>query len=181
MVAAGVAVAASNGILGVVLVGGRSSRMGQNKALLEYKGMPLVEHAQTTLHMPEVTKIILGGRLDGYETVPDITPHEGPAKAMAHIMESHPDFDGYLFVPVDMPLLGSDTLHRLLQQEVSAFYEGWPLPTYIRKDAAINKDCKSVRALLDAMGAKSIKPDMVHQSQFMNVNSPDEWKILEAL
>lgn len=68
--------------------------------------MSLVEYAQAALHMQEVTEIILlSGTLDGHETVPDTTPHEGPAKAMMHIMGNYADFDGYLFVPVDMPLL----------------------------------------------------------------------------
>ncbi|MCB1537623.1 MAG: molybdenum cofactor guanylyltransferase [Rhodospirillales bacterium] len=155
--------------------------MGQNKALLKLGGRPLVEHAQDSLRMPEISQIILSGTLEGYKTVPDATSYEGPAKAMMDIIEGYPAYEGYLFVPVDMPLLGGDILRPLLHQDSAACYQGWPLPAYIPKSVFVRHECKSVRSLLEALGAKAIEPDTAHQDQFINVNTPDEWQKLGAL
>ena len=54
-----------NAIAGVVLTGGRSSRMGQNKALLDYQGKPLIEHMMEILKTTGIKEIFISGDVDG--------------------------------------------------------------------------------------------------------------------
>lgn len=71
-------------VVGVVLAGGRSSRMGTEKGLLPLGGIPLVERAVARLR-PQVGKVIVSangdpGRFSGLAApvVPDVVPGCGP-------------------------------------------------------------------------------------------------------
>ena len=46
---------------GIVLAGGRSSRMGTSKALLRYKDRPLIEHMQNLLHQAGLDDVYISG------------------------------------------------------------------------------------------------------------------------
>lgn len=48
------------GWTGVVLAGGRSSRMGRDKALMDYQGRPMIEHAIDSLQ-PHVDELLIIG------------------------------------------------------------------------------------------------------------------------
>ena len=71
-------------IVGVVLAGGKSSRMGTEKSLLPLGGVPLVERATARLR-PQVDEVILSanGNPDRFRScaapvVPDRVPDGGP-------------------------------------------------------------------------------------------------------
>jgi molybdenum cofactor guanylyltransferase len=98
---------------GYVLAGGRSSRMGTDKALLRLAGKPLVEHAVTKLRRicSEVHILSSNSELSLYAPlVPDLHPGCGPLggieAALAH--STHP---WNLFIPVDLPFVPSAFLN----------------------------------------------------------------------
>lgn len=68
-------------ITGVVLAGGRSSRMGQDKALMEWQGKPLVQHAVDILRQVCHTVIIGSNRKDYLFTGCEIWPDEFAVQA----------------------------------------------------------------------------------------------------
>lgn len=92
---------------GFVLAGGRSTRMGQDKALLHCAGRPLVEHAVRLLQMAGFVPHILGTRPDltAYASViPDLHSGCGPLAGIeAALTASSSDWN--LFIAVDLPLL----------------------------------------------------------------------------
>lgn len=97
-----------------VLAGGRSTRMGQDKALLPLAGKPLIERAVAKLrHMtPDVR--ILGGRAElapFAPLVPDLHPDCGPLSGMEAAL-THSSHEWSLVVPVDMPFLPAALLRR---------------------------------------------------------------------
>lgn len=101
---------------GYVLAGGKSSRMGTNKALLPLAGKPLVEHAVTKLRRLCAEVKILGSdpALEAYAPlVRDVHAECGPMGGIeAALLDSR--FEWNLILPVDMPFLPTDFLKRWL-------------------------------------------------------------------
>ena len=103
---------------GFVLAGGRSSRMGSEKALVYLAGEPLVAHALRTLRQAGCRSRIAGARspLDSYAPVvmdsePDRGPLAGICAALAACSASRA-----VFLPVDMPLLPAALITFLLEE-----------------------------------------------------------------
>lgn len=176
MPVAAVAMTIKGPVAGVVLAGGRSLRMGQDKALLTYQGRPLVEHMMLLLQQAGVTDVFISGEVPGYPCLPDPTPHQGPGLAMAHVCrqlaESHA---AVLFVPVDMPCLPVAALSALQQQTRSSHFDQHPLPAWVvlpaqAGDAAAVKDFMTLQNSLHLPLAAAWAPYM------LNLNTPVEWK-----
>ena len=165
-------------IAGVILAGGRSSRMRQNKALLDYNGQTLLDHMIALLQQSGLKDIYVSGNLKGYWCLPDRTPHEGPACAIHDVLQYLDDYEGALFVPVDMPLLTPEILEPLLMKPKGAFYEGCFLPAYITSLCSGAK-ASSVRELLGKIGVEQIALPEEFKPFMNNSNTPEEWQ--EAL
>jgi molybdopterin-guanine dinucleotide biosynthesis protein A len=92
---------------GYILAGGKSSRMGADKALLQLAGKPLIQHAVTKVRRTCAEVHILGNNpaLAAFAPlVPDVHPNCGPIGGMeAALMHSSHDWN--LFLAVDMPFL----------------------------------------------------------------------------
>jgi molybdopterin-guanine dinucleotide biosynthesis protein A len=101
---------------GFVLAGGHSSRMGSNKALASWSGIPLVRLALDTLSRIGVPARIAGARADlrkFAEQVPDLFEETGPIGGVhAGLTASHAEWS--LFLPVDLPLIPQELLALLL-------------------------------------------------------------------
>jgi molybdopterin-guanine dinucleotide biosynthesis protein A len=97
---------------GYVLAGGKSSRMGRDKSLLELAGKPLIAHAVAKLRRICTDVHILGGNpaLDEFAPlVPDLHPGCGPLGGLEAALE-HSSHDWNLFLPVDVPFVPSSFL-----------------------------------------------------------------------
>lgn len=105
---------------GFVLAGGRSSRMGTDKALLEFNGRPLIAHAMGVLKDAGLPVVIAGARpeacrqLESYApVVPDFETELGPLGGIcAALAVSTTEYA--VILPVDLPLLPSCLVARLL-------------------------------------------------------------------
>jgi len=92
---------------GYVLAGGKSSRMGRDKALLELAGKPLVFHAVSKLWRICEDVHILSSRLELEAFAPlvrDLHGECGPLGGLEAALE-HSRHEWSLFMPVDMPFL----------------------------------------------------------------------------
>jgi len=105
-----------------VLAGGRSSRMGRDKALLPYRGGPLIESVARAVERAAGSAVLVGspsrhGNL-GFPVLPDIYPGEGPLggilTALQHANSSHTQSDWNLIVACDMPELDAAFLRGLV-------------------------------------------------------------------
>ena len=103
---------------GYVLAGGRSSRMGRDKALLELAGKPLIEHAVTKLRRVCAEVHILAGAegehagLARYAPlVHDLHPGCGPISGIEAAL-THTTHDWNLILAVDVPFLPTALLDR---------------------------------------------------------------------
>lgn len=92
---------------GFVLAGGRSSRMGTDKALLHYAGRPLIAHAVDLLKAAGLAPHIVGSRSDLAVYAPvveDSHPVCGPLGGIEAALASSTS-EWNVFLPVDLPLL----------------------------------------------------------------------------
>lgn len=168
--------AANQKTLGVVLAGGRSSRMGQNKALMMFKGKPLVEHMNNILKDIGIENIIISGEVQGYNCEVDENSFQGPAKAIENIVQKFDDYKSFLFIPVDMPFLSVDVLRTLMQiGGGSSYYQDWPLPAFITPQKW-EGEVNSVRHFMKKQEAKIIPIPSQYNDCFININTPEEWK-----
>jgi len=96
-----------------VLAGGQSTRMGRDKALIEFRGRPLIEHALAKLRALGFAPNIAANRPDLARyapIIPDNYPGSGPLGGIeAALSASNEDLN--LFLPIDLPLLPTALLH----------------------------------------------------------------------
>lgn len=101
---------------GFVLAGGRSSRMGQDKALLTLGGEPLVQRAVRTLSEVCAEVAIAGGAEELMRfgrVIPDKFPGCGPLGGIVSALEQSPA-EWNLFLSVDAPFVPVSCLKTLL-------------------------------------------------------------------
>ena len=161
-------------IAGVVLAGGRSSRMGQDKASLEYNGQPLLDHMIGLLQQAGLHDVYVSGDCDVYPCIADSAPHQGPAHAMYDVLKHLESYDGVLFVPVDMPLLNPQMLETLINQKRSSYFSGFVLPAFITGGCP-EKRTKSVQNFLEAIESHPVPLPIEFESCIENINTPEEW------
>ncbi|MFN3875353.1 MAG: molybdenum cofactor guanylyltransferase [Flavobacteriales bacterium] len=105
---------------GVVLAGGKSSRMGRDKALLELRGRTLLDRALDLLH-PHCAELLVIGepRKHGHVgpfVIADEWPGKGPLGGIATALR-YASNDKLLVIACDMPAL-TDRLFDLLKAQL---------------------------------------------------------------
>lgn len=108
-------------ISGYILAGGRSTRMGTDKALLTLAGRPLIAHAVAKLRCicADVHILSANPALAAYAPlVPDLHPGQGPVGGIEAAL-AHTTRDWNLILPVDVPFLPTAILQSLVADAVS--------------------------------------------------------------
>jgi molybdenum cofactor guanylyltransferase len=108
-------------LYGLVLTGGRSSRMGQDKAALRVGGRSQLEHAMALL-APHVARAFVSVRADqradplraGFEQIEDTREDLGPIAGIIAAQERFPQ-SAWLVLACDLPLLDAATLDFLVR------------------------------------------------------------------
>ena len=129
-------------LLGLVLAGGRSRRMGTDKALLRRDGKSQLEHAVQMLE-GVTDAVFVSTRRDQrdeperarFATIPDRYEDLGPVAGILSAMQSDPDAD-WLVVACDLPNLDRATLVYLVERAdtgrpfvaFESSYDGLPEP-----------------------------------------------------
>lgn len=174
-----------SGIIGVVLAGGESLRMGQDKAGLVWNGQSLLARAQTILAEAGCTSIWVSGRPDLPNGFADSHRDAGPAHALLDALERLPsDAPGLLALAVDMPLVAVEDLVALTRpapDHARAWCEH-PLPVYLpahcpRPD---RKDVWSIRKLVTPMQIEWLEPSPSRRERLRNVNTPEDFERLQT-
>ncbi len=183
--------------VGVVLAGGKSSRMGQDKACLQLVGESLLQRAHRTLHNAGCHYMLLSGQPRpewAGANVPDLAPDAGPVggiiSALQSIVTHATQTVTVAFIPVDAPLLSPGLLRRLLEraQQDGCVIDGTPLPVALRTTSAVMDQCAATLPALQAGESRSVKQFLqplsltrIEQSDAIrpclrNVNTPTEWE-----
>ena len=106
-------------IAGAVLAGGKSKRMGQDKALVTLSGEPLAVRQAKVLEQAGCSPVVLVGRQPGLSSLGlQVLSGESaaahPLTGIVHALESLPD-QLVLFCPVDLPGLTPIHVAALLE------------------------------------------------------------------
>jgi molybdopterin-guanine dinucleotide biosynthesis protein A len=112
----------SETITGIVLAGGRSNRMGSNKALLHFAGKALLEHALDLLR-PYCDKLVISGdpavySMPGVEVWPDEIPGQAAMIGIYSCLRKS-DSERNIILTCDMPLVSQGLIEYLLQQDAT--------------------------------------------------------------
>jgi molybdenum cofactor guanylyltransferase len=185
---------------GYVLAGGKSSRMGTDKALLDIDGKPLVAHAVAKLQRICADVHILSSSLALAEFAPlvrDLHFECGPIGGIEAALD-HSRFEWNLILPVDLPFVPADFLRawvrRVLERPGTgvAYFNvlGIPQPSLamIRREAApaigaaIERGDYKLRPVLEAAASGSdLYIEAVNDTDaaawFANLNTPEELEI----
>lgn len=191
-------------LLGVVLAGGRSQRMGQDKALLpalqqtavknqaaNTASQSMLQFSQNLLVKSGINQVVISGRADTPSVIDDIA-YAGPLMGLYSVIQAlRPK--AILALPVDMPLLNSDDLNRLkiageLSGKCTCFTDN-PLPLYLPVNAIVveflnhqyqqlqanpNSKGPSFKQLFAQTGVNRIASQS--QQRLQNTNTPEEWQ-----
>jgi molybdenum cofactor guanylyltransferase len=175
-----------------VLTGGRSSRMGRDKALLPFRGGTLAQAVALKVANAAGSATLVGapeiyGEL-GYPTLPDLYPGEGPLGAiLTALAQSAVEWN--LITACDMPAITVDLLTMLLETaerlDADALVPVGPsgrleplCAVYHRRtreplEATFAAGTRRVSAALEAV--RLVPLPMLEVSWFQNVNTPEEW------
>jgi len=102
-------------VLGAVLAGGTSDRMGRPKAALGIDGVTFLERAVATLDGVCGEVVVCGGDevAQGRPVLPDVTLGAGPLSGVASALD-HADGRPVFILAVDFPLVTVETVRRVI-------------------------------------------------------------------
>jgi molybdenum cofactor guanylyltransferase len=182
-------------LYGLVLAGGRSTRMQRDKALLEYAGRSQLERAVELL-TPLVERVFVSVRPDQtrdplrarFAQIVDSGEVAGPIAGIVAAQARHPDA-AWLVLACDLPLLDQETLAHLLRsrrpdRQATAYrsaHDGLPEPLCaiyepssrdaLRAHVAGGRDCP--RKFL--INADTELIDQPQPGALDNVNTPKDY------
>lgn len=103
-------------ITGIILAGGASSRMGQNKAELQLQGTSLLAWQTEKLRKLGITDILLSGQncpvLPDTRVIPDVYPGRGPLSGLHACLKAAKN-SSCLVLSVDVPMVPLSALSQL--------------------------------------------------------------------
>jgi molybdopterin-guanine dinucleotide biosynthesis protein A len=179
-------------VAGFVLTGGRSSRMGRDKALMAYGDHTLVEHVAQVVERACGSVVLVGSperyRALPYPAIEDVLPEEGPLGGIhAALCASSAEWN--LVVACDMPLITEALLESLLEaagqftgdcivpvspggrlQPLCALYRRRCLDTVT---GLLDRGVRKMREAIPQLGA--ILLPVRSAAPFRNLNTPQEW------
>lgn len=186
-------------ITGIVLCGGRSSRMGREKGLCLLQGKPLVAYA-IELIQPFCNTIILSAHHDAYKRldyriVSDMYPGIGPLGGLYSSLSAS-GTSSNLVIACDMPLVPPGLISEMINQAegydaVVPRYQGRAEPLcacYKKKltevfEESIRQKKYGLQEIISGMQVHMIDivPAMpfYRDDIFLNVNSMDQLKAIE--
>jgi molybdopterin-guanine dinucleotide biosynthesis protein A len=109
-------------LTGIILAGGKSSRMGREKGLVYFRGKPLIQYGIDLLSHYTKQILISSSNPDylsfGFEMVPDSVAGQGPAAGIAAALKSSRSIWN-IVIACDLPFLQPELIDCLLENSGS--------------------------------------------------------------
>lgn len=179
---------ANKPMIGVLLAGGQSSRMGQDKASLTIADTTLLEFMRAKLQQAGIDEIVICRNAPGY--LNDSIPQLGPLGALYTLSRHYPERRA-LIIPVDMPLLRVASLKAFAAVTADSPLPASPkqqmFPLYLAFTPAVNAaltrrvnkaEDLSIAAFLRESGGRQLSNFAVSDDEFLNANTPQQWQAI---
>jgi molybdopterin-guanine dinucleotide biosynthesis protein A len=180
-------------ITGIILAGGKSSRMGTDKGSLLLNNKPFVQYSIEALK-PLVYEIIIvsdDSKYDkfGFKRVNDITKDAGPVSGIYSGLEAS-STEYNLILSCDIPLITTQVLQKLIDGidhdsqiiQVESKGKSMPLIAIYKKEVAntfntfLKNNERRLRVAIKSCKSKNIVLEKEHEFSTMNVNTQNELK-----
>ena len=179
----------------IILAGGKSSRMGQDKASMILGGKTVIQHVIDNLFFV-FEEIFISGNHSNYQIskgiIKDVTTQKGPMGGIRSALEFCQED---IFVcSCDMPFVSSDLIENILQKKVEyrinvvRFDEKiYPVvgiyPFSILTDLKKTIESGNLRmtSFLEQQNAHYIDFEDSFEHQLLNINTPENFKTAEKI
>lgn len=169
--------------------------------MLMFRGQTLLEHARILVRSVGAQLVLVSGRPELIDGIPDLLPHCGPPGglyAILHYIKNHQGLDGspVLLLPVDMPLLSKATLNTLLAasaQHPCCHFDGEVFPCVMPASVELYEHLhdlfaqgttlggsRSMKSILRFLQAEALSVKQINASDFLNANTPQDWVRISA-
>lgn len=183
------------GVKGLILAGGKSVRMGRDKARLDYNGKTSVEHVAELMRKQRIEPHLSVRSEQADSILPQIADsflNLGPMGAILSALQTDPNY-AWFVVACDLPLLDQETLNQIVTgrspgsvataflNHETGFAEPlitiWEPKAYHRLLSFLALGYSCPRKVLINSDTKLIEPQ--DPKRLMNVNTPEDYQ--EAL
>lgn len=167
-----------------ILIGGQSLRMGvpKNEVVLP-NGKTMLDTMITFAKNTAQHIVIVGGEVNGYESIHDQRHQEGPVAGIEALLASNLD-QQYLIVGCDMPKLHTADVQPLLQCRGNAVFSfgdqvlGLPLKVIQEMlstcTAYLDSGERSIKGFISQCPHTSIMIDSIDLDAVTSLNSPED-------
>lgn len=180
---------------GFVLAGGKSSRMGKNKAFLEIDDKSLIEYSFDVLNQCNIPICILANETIykkwNYPICSDTLPNQGPASAINNALKFSKE--NIVVLSCDMPLFTAAAMQKLMKQfsnkhdEILCFRNKHlqPMPVIIKNTLAAKWETlflQGMRKLQDFYASFQFRTVAIKEDElFLNVNYPEDFEMVKKI
>jgi len=190
--------------VGVILAGGKSRRMGTDKAFLEIGGVPLITRVIDVL-LPIFPTVVIVSKeskkfssIKGVQLIQDLFPEQHALGGIYTALSTFPGRDCFVF-SCDLPFLNPSLIHFMMQQRngydvfLPRSRHGLEPLHALYTEKCLNLMGEQIRqkrwnleSLIHKVHCRILNPDILHtfdpeEFSFLNVNTPEEFKKAEAI
>lgn len=181
-----------NNITGIILAGGKSSRMGTDKAILLLKEKTFIQHIIVAMK-PLVNNMIIVSDNPNHEEfeierIEDVIKDAGPLAGIYSGLQ-HSNTDYNLVVSCDVPLITTEVLRQLINNhevnydviQLESHQKTMPLTAIYKKPCEqlikdlLDKGERRVRYAVSQLTTKTLMLDDKLSSALKNINTKEEF------
>lgn len=183
-------------ITGIILAGGKSSRMGSDKGFIKLNDTSFVEYSIKALKPLVKDILIVSDNTDynafGYKRIEDEIKGAGPVAGICSGLNAS-ETENNLILSCDIPLIKTNILEKLIDNiddnseiiQIESNGKSMPLIALYKKHCApifleaLQNDERRLRRVINTMKTKNVILKVEEQDTTINVNTQEELKTVE--
>lgn len=182
-------------ITGIILAGGKGSRMDKDKGFIELNGKPFITYSISAIK-PLASRILIVSNNPDYDQfnfirVEDIIKESGPlAGIYSGLMSSNTEYN--LVLSCDIPLIKTDVLEKLIAAQdgnsdiiqIESIGKPMPLITLYNRQCKtifyklLQNDERRLHIALSQCKVKNVILDFENELFTTNINAPEELNLI---